>query len=107
MMALTAGETSEWRAALVARETACLSRDDRRTVDARLAARRGGIGSLGDAELVAEARRLGYRLDPHAVTDRIGRAHADRRVTLRPAPDTMAALSALLPAAQASRSTPR
>ena len=77
MMALTAGETSEWRATLVARETACLSRDDRRAVDARLAARRGGIGSLGDAELVAEARRLGYRLDPHAVTDRTARAHAD------------------------------
>jgi uncharacterized protein DUF222/HNH endonuclease len=100
MMALAAGETSEWRATLVARETACLSRDDRRAVDADLAARRGGIGSLGDAELVAEARRLGYRLDPHAVTDRAARAHADRRVTLRPAPDTMAALSALLPAVQ-------
>jgi len=100
MTALAAGETSEWRATLVARETACLSRDDRRAVDADLAARRGGIGSLGDAELVAEARRLGYRLDPHAVTDRAARAHADRRVTLRPAPDTMSALSALLPAAQ-------
>jgi hypothetical protein len=49
---------------------------------------------------VAEARRLGYRLDPHAVTDRAARAHADRRVTLRPAPDAMAALSPLLPAAQ-------
>ena len=73
MMALAAGETSEWRATLVARETACLSRDDRRAVDADLAARRGGIGSLGEAELVAEARRLGFRLDPHAVTDRAAR----------------------------------
>lgn len=100
MTALAAGDTSEWRATLVARETACLSRDDRRAVDAGLAARRGGIGSLGDGELVAEARRLGYRLDPRAVTDRAARAHTDRRVTLRPAPDTMAALSALLPAAQ-------
>src|SRR4051812_28103310 len=100
MTTLAAGETSEWRATLVARETACLSREDRRAVDADLAARPGGIGSLGDAELVAEARRLDYRLDPHAVTDRAARAHADRRVTLRPAPDTMAALSALLPAAQ-------
>lgn len=77
MTALAASETSEWRATLVARETACLSGDDRRAVDAGLAARRGGIGSLGDAELVAEARRLGHRLDPHAVTDRAARAHAD------------------------------
>ncbi len=100
LAALESGETSEWRATLVARETACLSGDDRRAVDAGLAARPGGIGSLGDAALVAEARRIGYRLDPHAVTDRAARAHADRRVTLRPAPDTMAVLSGLLPAAQ-------
>lgn len=59
LMALESGETSEWRATLVARETACLSREDRRAVDARLAARAGGIGSLGDAGLVAEARRIG------------------------------------------------
>jgi len=84
LAALTAGETSEWRGTLVARETACLAREHRRVVDARLAARPGGIGSLGDAALVAEARRIGYRLDPHAVPDRAARAHADRRVTLRP-----------------------
>lgn len=100
LAALESGETSEWRATLVARETACLSREDRRAVDAGLAARTGGIGSLGDAALVAEARRIGYRLDPHAVADRAARAHADRRVTLRPAPDTMAVLSGLLPATQ-------
>src|SRR5689334_13113487 len=100
LMALESGETSEWRATLVARETACLSREDRRVVDARLAARPGGIGSLGDAALVTEARPIGYRLDPHAVTDRAARAHADRRVTPRPAPDTMAVLAGLLPATQ-------
>ena len=100
LAALSAGETSEWRATLIARETACLTREDRTRVDAELAARPGGIGALGDREAAAEARRIGYRLDPHAVTNRTARAHSERRVTLRPAPDTMACLSGLLPAAQ-------
>ena len=100
LAALSAGETSEWRATLIARETACLSRADRAPVDAELAARPGGIGALGDREAAAEARRIGYRLDPHALTDRAARAHSERRVTLRPAPDTMACLSGLLPAVQ-------
>ncbi len=100
LAALSAGETSEWRATLIARETACLTRADRARVDAELAARPGGIGALGDREAAAEARRIGYRLDPHALTDRAARAHSERRVTLRPAPDTMACLSGLLPAVQ-------
>ena len=41
LAALESGETSEWRAMLVARETACLSREDRRAVDAGLASRTG------------------------------------------------------------------
>ncbi|QWZ10299.1 DUF222 domain-containing protein [Nocardioides panacis] len=100
LAALAAGQTSEWRATLIARETACLSGADRVRVDAELAARPGGIGALGDREAAAEARRIGYRLDPHALTDRAARAHHERRVTLRPAPDTMACLSGLLPAVQ-------
>jgi len=55
---------------------------------------------MGDQTLVAEARRIGYRLDPHAVTDRARRAESDRRVTIRPAPDTMTCLGGLLPARQ-------
>ncbi|MGH3425824.1 MAG: HNH endonuclease, partial [Nocardioidaceae bacterium] len=50
---------------------------------------------------VAEIRKLAYRLDPHAVVDRARRAETERRVTTRPAPDTMAYLTALLPVAQA------
>jgi hypothetical protein len=91
---------SEWRATLVARETACLSVEHRRAVDAELAARPGGMGALGDRAIAAEARRIGYRLDPHAVTNRARKAAAERRVSLRPAPDTMTWLGALLPAAQ-------
>jgi hypothetical protein len=39
-------------------------------------------------------------VDPQAVVNRRAKAEADRRVSMRPAPDTMAQLSALLPAAQ-------
>ncbi len=100
LAALEAGRISEWRATLLARETACLSRADRGSVDAELAARLGGLASLGDRSTVAEARRVAYRLDPHAVTDRARRAETERRVTLRPAPDTMTLVTGLLPVAQ-------
>ncbi len=82
------------------RETACLSRTDRTTVDAELAARPGGLAALGDRQTAAEARQVAYRLDPYAVTNRARRAQSERRVTVRPAPDTMSLVTGLLPAAQ-------
>ncbi len=97
MAALTRGDLSEWRATLVARETACLSVEDRREVDLRLA---GRLASMSDAHLVAEARRHAYALDPYGFLNRGRRAAADRHVSSRPAPDTMTRVSALLPAAQ-------
>lgn len=100
LAALEAGQISEWRATLIARETACLSIGHRRQVDAELAARPGGMGAMGDRAIAAEARRIGYRLDPHAVTNRARNAISERRVSLRPAPDTMTWFGALLPAAQ-------
>jgi len=99
LASLTAGETSEWRATLVARETACLSRVDRVAVDRELAARPGGIGAMGDLQVATEARRVAYRLDPSAVLRRSERAASQRCVTLRPAPDAMTFLTALLPVA--------
>ncbi len=100
LAALEAGQISEWRATLVVRETACLTVEHRRQVDAELAAHPGGMGALGDRTIALEARRVAYRLDPHAVTDRSRKAEGDRRVTLRPAPDTMSLLTGLLPAKQ-------
>jgi hypothetical protein len=47
-----------------------------------------------------ETRKLGYRLDPSGYLARTRGAESDRRVSLRPAPDAMARLTALLPAAQ-------
>lgn len=101
LAALTAGRLSEWRATLLARETACLSLEHRRTVDATLAGDPHLLEGLGDAALVRRTRMLAYRLDPASVVARSRKAAAERRVTCRPAPDTMAYLTALLPAAQA------
>jgi hypothetical protein len=44
------------------------------------------------------AAGIGYRLDPEQAVRRHRKAVADRCVTLRPAPDTMTYLTALLPA---------
>ncbi len=94
---LRAGRTSEWRATLVARETACLDAGARRTADAEIAPR---LADLGDRETEAAARRVAYRLDPEAFMARTRGAAKDRRVSLRPAPDTMSRLTGFLPVAQ-------
>ncbi|MFC5178850.1 DUF222 domain-containing protein [Nocardioides taihuensis] len=97
MAAFLAGRIAEWRATLVARETACLSRADRRAVDARVAGSGERIAAMDDRELQAELTRLTCELDPASLVARRRRAESERRVTLRPAPDVMSQLSALLP----------
>ena len=97
-----AGWISEWRTTLIARETACLSAEHRAQVDAELCRDRADqLQGWGDARLVAEVRKLAYRLEPKSVLARIRNAAKDRAVTCRPAPDTMAYLTALLPADKA------
>jgi hypothetical protein len=100
LAAMRAGLMSEWRATLIARETACLSREHRSVVDERLAADPATLDGVGDRALAARARSLAYRLDPAAALRRVAKAESERRVTLRPAPDTMAQLTTLLPVAQ-------
>jgi len=97
MAALTVGAISEWRATIIARETAVLSAQDRREVDARLGPE---LATLGDAQLAARARAIGYALDPPSVLRRVRGAVGDRRVSIRPAPDTMAYVTGFLPVAQ-------
>jgi len=97
MAALTRGEISEWAATLVARETAVLSREHREQVDAELA---GQLVGAGDGQVAKAARAIGYRLDPGAALRRVRGATTDRRVGLRPAPDTMTYLTGFLPVAQ-------
>ena len=97
LAALTAGRINEFRAMLVVKETACLSRADRRTVDRELAARLDGAGDRRVGDL---AREISQRLDPASAVRRARKAEGDRRVTVRPAPDTMSNLTALLPVTQ-------
>jgi hypothetical protein len=94
---LQAGRVSERRAEIVAKETIWLSREHRLAVDAQLGPR---LESLGDRQVEAEAKRLGYRLDPEGFVARRARAETERRVWLRPAPEAMVYLTALLPVAQ-------
>ncbi|NTY63518.1 HNH endonuclease [Mycolicibacterium sphagni] len=100
LAALDSGVLSEWRATIVVRESACLDVEDRRRLDAELCSDTAALEGLGDGALTAEAKAIAYRLDPHAVVDRAARAVEERTVTIRPAPDTMTYVTALLPMAQ-------
>ena len=98
---LERGVLSERRAALVVGECAALSLEQRARVDAELGHSVGEqLGRLSERELTARVRAISYRLDAQAVVDRAAYAEGERRVTLRPAPDTMCWLTALLPATQ-------
>jgi hypothetical protein len=97
LRALEHGDINEWRATLVVRETATLSVEHRAEVDAALA---GRLGALGDAGCAREARKLAYELDPTSALRRVRGAVKDRRVSIRPAPDTMSYLTGFLPVAQ-------
>ncbi len=97
LRALRAGLVSEWRATVVARETACLSREHRAEVDRELGSQPEVWARWGERELIGELRRLAYRLDPASVVARRRRAEGERSVSLRPAPDCMTYLTALLP----------
>lgn len=98
--ALATGRLSEWRATLLVKETACLSLEQRREVDEQLLSDPSVLEGVGTRALVARARKLAYTASPSAVVDRARQAVKYRRVSLRPAPDTMSILSGLLPVAQ-------
>jgi hypothetical protein len=98
--ALECGALSEWRATLIVRESACLDVEDRRVLDAELCADVSKLEGMGDARITAAAKEIAYRLDAQAVVDRAAKAVDDRTVTIRPAPDTMTYVTALLPVAQ-------
>ena len=100
LAALQCGALSEWRATLIARESACLSVQDRRTLDAEVCADVAALDGKGDKRIEAMAKAIAYRLDPHAVVERAGKAEADRTVTIRPAPDCMTYVTVLLPVAK-------
>lgn len=100
LAALEVGRLSEWRATLIVRESACLDVEDRRLLDSELCADAARLDGMGDARVVATARAIAYRLNAQAVVDRAAKAESERTVTIRPAPDTMTWVTALLPVAK-------
>ncbi len=94
------GQLSEHRATILVRETDCLDADDRRRVDDLLCGPAGRAPELSDRALEQAARKLAIELDVASVVARTAKAEADRHVTIRPAPDTMTWLGALLPVKQ-------
>lgn len=100
LAALEVGALSEWRATLIVRESACLSVQDRRRLDAELCGDVSRLEGWGDGRVAAEAKTIAQRLDARAVAERAARAPEERCVTIRPAPDTMTYVTVLLPMAQ-------
>ncbi len=98
--ALAQGRLNEWRATILVRETACLAVEDRAAVDRELCADPATLQGCGDKRIGALAKQAALRLDPHAVVRRAAKAETGRHVSCRPAPDTMAYVSALLPVVQ-------
>jgi len=98
--ALAAGALDEWRATVLVRESACLDVADRQLLDREVCGDAAALVGVGARSLAGRARRVAQRRDAAALVGRARRAVADRCVTIRPAPDTMVYLTALLPVAQ-------
>ena len=96
LAALSRGDLSEFRARTIIEQLACLTPADRTRADSMIAAE---LPELGDRTAETRAAAIAYRLDPEAVMSKIRGAVKDRHVGVRPAPDTMSRLSALLPVA--------
>ncbi|GAB13893.1 hypothetical protein ARGLB_051_00740 [Arthrobacter globiformis NBRC 12137] len=98
--ALDTGQLNEERTMHIVKETACLSPADRSAVDEELAADTGTFTGAGTRSIVGAVRAAATRRDPRSVAQRASHAASERSVSLRPAPDTMTYLTALLPAHQ-------
>ncbi|MFD4181833.1 HNH endonuclease, partial [Rhodococcus sp. NPDC058514] len=100
LAALRGGWITEWRATQIARETTCLSVEDRAQVDRKLASDPERLEKMSDNDTAAAARQMAYEADKQVWVRRKAKAHSERRVSIRPAPDTMAYVTALLPMAE-------
>ena len=98
--ALREGRLSEERALLLVKGTACLTAEDRGRIDTDLCADPTTLDGVGTRQLVGLIRSRANEVDPAALVKRAAKANSERCVTIRPAPDAMAYVSALLPMAQ-------
>ncbi|MGE4365518.1 MAG: DUF222 domain-containing protein, partial [Mycolicibacterium sp.] len=97
LAALESGALSEWRATLIVRESACLSVQHRRALDAELCGDVTTLAGWGNKRIEAEAKTIAARLDAAAVVERSEKAAADCAVTCRPAPNNMVYVTLRLP----------
>jgi hypothetical protein len=95
---LVAGEISDYVASLVVSETRHLDATARGDVDRKLTAAR--LAQMGPRGAAACARKHAYEADPTGYGQRGRTERKNRRVSPRPAPDTMSFLSGYLPAEQ-------
>ncbi|WP_423465262.1 DUF222 domain-containing protein [Promicromonospora sp. MS192] len=100
--ALQTGILSQWRATLLVRETSHLSVEHRALIDEQVCgpAGLGALARMGTRRLVARVKELAASLDVHACVNRNAKAVSQRRVSIRPAPDLMVYLTALVPMGQ-------
>ena len=96
--ALAAGSISEDVAALIVSETRHLDPEPRRLVDKQLGD--AGLPALSPHRAAAVVKRFAYEADRAGYVERGRTARTDRRVGLRPAPDTMSVLTGFLPVEQ-------
>ncbi|MFB9378207.1 DUF222 domain-containing protein [Kineococcus gynurae] len=100
--ALQEGRIEEWTAHQLVRETAALTLEHRVEVDRAMRKELARAG-VGPKRLVGSARALAQKLDPAAAVVKAARAESGRYVSVRPAPDSMAYLTALVPVRAAVR----
>jgi hypothetical protein len=100
LSALREGRLSQERATLLVKETACLDLADRQIIDFELCADPAVLEGVGNRRLVGLITEHANRLDPAARAKRAAKAASDRCVSIRPAPDAMTYLTALLPVAE-------
>ncbi len=100
--ALRTGVLSQWRATLMVRETSHLSAEHRAQVDEEVCgpAHLAALARMGTRRLIARVKELAAELDVHACVKRNAKAVTERRVSVRPAPDLMVYLTALVPMQQ-------
>jgi len=100
LAALERGRLTEYRAMILVKETSCLTSAERTQVDGVVASDPERLATLGNRQLEAEVKVAAYRTAPEVVVNRAAYAVTERRVSIRPAPDTMVWLTALPPVAQ-------
>ncbi|WP_446667050.1 DUF222 domain-containing protein [Flexivirga sp. B27] len=94
LSALASGVISEHDAHQVVQVTSGLTHAERAHVDHGI---RDDLGTVTGRRLAHLAKEQACQVAPEAIADRRKHAEQDRRVSLRPAPDNMCRLSALLP----------